>query len=276
MRRTGEATTTSTRSASGASQSAVARIWSLPSSLSPGFALASPPEKRFSTVCGGDAVADQDQRRRACPPRRTSHASALHARCGHRRGLRGRSRSPRSASRRSGSSPATVTPCRLPSSASLASRSACWFCSRGIQVYVVSGARELWACAASGLTHVGVLDLPAPRHLLDHELGVHPDLDRGARGELASEPEPGDRGRSTRPRCWWRPRSCRASSAMSSPVVGVLEQRAVAGRPGVAAGTAVRLDDDRGVTHSPDSEVRTRMRVHSSQRTTRSLGMPCG
>ena len=50
-RRTGEATTASTRSASGASQSAVARIWSRPSSLRPGLALASPPENRFSVVC---------------------------------------------------------------------------------------------------------------------------------------------------------------------------------------------------------------------------------
>ncbi len=37
---------------SGASQSAVARTWSRPSSLRPGLALASPPEKRFSAVSG--------------------------------------------------------------------------------------------------------------------------------------------------------------------------------------------------------------------------------
>ena len=46
--------------------------------------------------------------------------------------------------------PATVTPSRKPSSASLASRSACEFCSRGIQVYVVPAGASFAASAASG------------------------------------------------------------------------------------------------------------------------------
>ena len=114
------------------------------------------------------------------PPAATSRAAAACA-----GGASPGSRSPRSASPPSGSSPATVTAVRCPSSASLASRSACLFCSRGTQVYVVpNGASRL--ASRRQRPHVGVLDLPAARHLLDDELGVHPDLDRRRRARTRS------------------------------------------------------------------------------------------
>ena len=53
--------------------------------------------------------------------------------------------------------------------------------------------------------------------------------------------------------------------------VGVADHGAVAGDPGVAARPAVGLDDE-PAAHSPDSAVRTRMRRHSSQRSTSSSG----
>ncbi len=37
-----------------------------------------------------------------------------------------------------------------------------------------------------------MFDLPAPAHLLDDELGVHPDLDVGVRGEVGRGTQPGD------------------------------------------------------------------------------------
>jgi hypothetical protein len=49
-----------------------------------------------------------------------------------------------------GSDPPTVTPDRNPSSASFASRSACLFCSRGTQVYVVPNGASALASVASG------------------------------------------------------------------------------------------------------------------------------
>ena len=123
-------------------------------------------------------------------------------------------------------------PARRPSSASLASRSACSFWSRGTQVYVVPvGASRL------GLRrqrpHVGVLDLPAPGHLLDHELGVHPDLDVGVRGELL-RPAGGRRSaRSTPRRCWSRRPIVAPSSAITSPVSASLSTAPYAAGPGL-------------------------------------------
>ncbi len=40
--------------------------------------------------------------------------------------------------------------------------------------------------------HVGVLDLPAARHLLDDELGVHPDVDEGVRVQAPGRAQPGE------------------------------------------------------------------------------------
>ena len=67
VRRTGEATTASIRSASGASQSAVARIWARPSSLSPGLALGEPAGEPLADGVRRDAVPHQDQRGRRGP-----------------------------------------------------------------------------------------------------------------------------------------------------------------------------------------------------------------
>ena len=53
--------------------------------------------------------------------------------------------------------------------------------------------------------------------------------------------------------------------------VGVADEGAVAGDPRVAARPAVGLDGE-PAAHSPDSAVRTRMRRHSSQRSTSSSG----
>ena len=148
VRRTGEATTASTPSAIGDSHSATARTWSRPSSLRPGLVLASPPENRFSVVCAvtpcrtrTSVVGGPGRRRpaaelRARPRRRLGAGLSISSI--ERLGLRAprRGRSPRRAS---------------PSSASLASRSACWFCSRGTQVYVVPNGASRLASSASGL-----------------------------------------------------------------------------------------------------------------------------
>ena len=144
MRRTGEVTTASTLSASGESHEATDRIWSRPSSLRPGLALARPPENRFSvvwavtpwrtrtSVVGGPD--DGDQPRARGSPWACSEGLSISS----------------MSDSGSASAPGTLTPARLPSRASLARRSACWFCSRGHQVYVVpDGARRL-ASSASG------------------------------------------------------------------------------------------------------------------------------
>ena len=128
--------------------------------------------------------------------------------------------------------------------------------------------------------HVGVLDLPAAGHLLDDELGVHPDLDLGVRGVArAASRRPAISPEYSATLLLATPIAV-PSSAITVAGVGVLEHGAVRRRAGVAARAAVGLDDDRGVPaarspsvpHRPDSAVRTRIREHSSHRTTRSLG----
>ena len=52
VRRTGDETTASIRSAAGASQPPVARIWSRPSSLRPGLSPPRPPLNFLAAVCG--------------------------------------------------------------------------------------------------------------------------------------------------------------------------------------------------------------------------------
>ena len=167
------------------------------------------------------------------------------------------------------SSPATVTPLRKPSSASLASRSACVFSARGTQVYVVPG-----GASSLGLRrqrpHVGVLDLPAPRHLLDDELGVHPDLDLGVRGELAAIRSPAIRPEYSATLLVATPIVV-PSSASTSPVLASLSTAPYAAGPGLPReppSASMRTT----ATHRPDSDVRTRIREHSSQRTTSSEG----
>ena len=130
------------RSASGASQAAVARTCSRPSSLRPGLSPPSPPENRFADVCGVTPCRTRTsvvgRGRRLAPSRATAPPGP------------GAGSSISSISDGSSAVPGALTPLRLPSSASLASRSAWLFCSRGTQVYVVPNGARLVASAASG------------------------------------------------------------------------------------------------------------------------------
>ena len=120
--------------------------------------------------------------------------------------------------------------------------------------------------------HVGVLDLPAARHLLDDELGVHPDLDLGPGCELLGELAARRSARSTRRRCWSRPRSwCR-------PRRGPRRSSASLSTAPYAAGPGLPRDPPSAsmTTERQPSQtglgVRTRIRWHSSQRMTSSAG----
>jgi hypothetical protein len=110
--------------------------------------------------------------------------------------------------------------------------------------------------------HVRVLDLPVPGHLLDDELGVHPDLEVGLRRVLVVELETGDQPAVLRDVVGGDPdRLGPLGDHLARP--GVAQQGAVRRRARVAARTSVGLDDDRRVLCShqmPDSEVRTRIR----------------
>ena len=120
--------------------------------------------------------------------------------------------------------------------------------------------------------HVRVLDLPAAGHLLDDQLGVHAHLELGLGGVLVEQLEAGDEAAVLRDVVGGDPDGL---GPLGDHLAGVrVEQhRAVGGRTRVAAGPAVGLDLD-GAAHDqmPDSEVRTRIRLHSSQRSTSSSG----
>ena len=109
-----------------------------------------------------------------------------------------------------------------------------------------------------------VLDLPAPGHLLDDELGVHPHRDLAWRRARCAARSPAISPRYSATLLVAMPIDS-TRSASTSPRGGVEHDRAVAGRAGVAARAAVGLDDDRvavaATRHSPDSAVRTRMRA---------------
>ena len=98
--------------------------------------------------------------------------------------------------------------------------------------------------------HVGVLDLPVAGHLLDDQLGVHPDLDLGLRRVLGGELEPGDQAAVLRDVVG---RDADRLAALGDHLtgVGVLEHGAVRRRAGVAAGATVGLDDDADRGRSP-------------------------
>ncbi len=124
--------------------------------------------------------------------------------------------------------------------------------------------------AAGQRSHRRVLDLPAPGHLLHYELGIHPyrDLNRAEiGGGLQSSDQAPVLGDVVR-------LDADGFLALSQhrAGIGVENHRAVAGRPGIAAGAAVRLDDHpkraSSASHSPDSWVRTRIRRQFSQRST--------
>ena len=122
--------------------------------------------------------------------------------------------------------------------------------------------------------HVGVLDLPAARHLLDDELGVHPDLDVGVGRELLGQPQPGDQagvlrdvvGGDADRRCRPRrsPRRCRRPSAPRRTPPG---RGCRASPPSASITTGV---GSRSRLTEPALGVRTRIRWHSSQRITSS------
>ncbi len=120
--------------------------------------------------------------------------------------------------------------------------------------------------------HVFVLDLPAAGHLLHHEFGVHPHLDVGSGVDPLRRPQAGDHAGVLRHVVAGDAHRLRAFG-QDRPGVGVTDQGAVAGTAGIAARSAVGLDDER-TSHPqiPDSGVRTRIRRHSSQRITSSSG----
>ena len=114
-----------------------------------------------------------------------------------------------------------------------------------------------------------MLHPPAAGHLLDHELRVHPDRDRG-RVELGRGAQPGEQP-VVLGHVVGGPPQRRGPLGQHLAGVGVPDHRAVAGRARVAARAAVGLDDQ-PAAHSPDSGVRTRMRRQFSQRSTSSGG----
>jgi hypothetical protein len=104
-------------------------------------------------------------------------------------------------------------------------------------------------CQPAGLhgqrLHVGVLDLPRARHLLDHEPGVHPHFERGAGCVLAVELQPGDQAAVLRDVVGGdADRLAPLGDGLAGG--GVLEHGAVRRRAGVAAGATVGLDPDGG------------------------------
>ena len=159
---------------------------------------------------------------------------------------------------------------RSPSSASLASRSAWVFSARGTHVNDVPTGRESLRLDGQR-PHRGVLDLPVAAHLLDDELRVHPDRDLGSRRVLGGELEAGDQAAVLR-HVVGRDPDALATLGDQVTGLGVLQYGAVRRWSGVPSGTTVRLDDDPPVLRGqrPDSPVRTRIRLQSSQRTTSS------
>ena len=268
VRRTGDDTSASTRSVSGASQSAVARTWSRPSSLRPGLALASPPEKRFSAVSGVTPCRTStsvvrtsvsgDQPRKPTPDGSLLGSQLLERLLG---GL--------------GLLVARDGPLLLLGLGAVVGHAVAQPVERlvgqpvGVLVLLARhpGVRRPERREPVGLQrqrlHVGVLDLPAARHLLDDQLGVHPDLDLGVRGELGRQLQAADQAAVLRDVVGRHP-DRRAVLGDHLAGVGVLEHRAVRRRARVAARAAVGLDHDplvsEGVGHSPDSGVRTRIR----------------
>src|SRR4051794_38451022 len=126
--------------------------------------------------------------------------------------------------------------------------------------------RERGECLFRQQLHVHVLDLPTTGHLLDDQLGVHPHSDLGRRVDLVS-------GRESRDEPAVLRHIVRGDANGLAPLGehlagdGILDDRAVRRPPRVAARAAVGLDEELA-RHSPESAVRTRIRPHSSQRTT--------
>jgi hypothetical protein len=79
-----------------------------------------------------------------------------------------------------------------------------------------------------------MLDLPAPGHLLHHELGVHPDVDISAGGQVGGGFQPGDEAPVLRDVVG---RGAQALVALGEhlPGTGVADHGAVSGRPWITA-----------------------------------------
>ena len=152
---------------------------------------------------------------------------------------------------------------RLPASiASLASRSACLFRSRGIHSYVTCAGREDPRRLGRQRLHVRVLDLPAARHLLDDELGVHPDLDRARPGPAHARPAGRRSGPGTRRRCSWRRRCTRRPRRAS--------------RPSPRRGPPRRSPAGPGLPRDPPSASTMKRRRTTPTAPTRTCGPGCG
>ena len=123
------------------------------------------------------------------------------------------------------------------------------------------------------LAHVGVLDLPAARHLLDDELGVHPHLDLGGRVEVERRLQAGDQA-AVLGDVVGRAADRRGPLGQQPPGLGVPHQRAVAGRARVAPRPAVRLDDERG--RAPQQASGLGGARPGSGRSSRSARTSCG
>ena len=112
-----------------------------------------------------------------------------------------------------------------------------------------------------------MLDLPAPGHLLDHQLGVHPHLDVGAGGQVRSGAQAGDQARVL-------------GHVVGGGAQAVAQLRPASRRsPRRAPGRRSRPGPDcrasrrrprRRARSQPGLGVRTRIRRHSSQRSTSS------
>ena len=112
---------------------------------------------------------------------------------------------------------------------------------------------------------IGMLDLPAARHLLHHQFGIHQHIDLGGAqpGRLI---QPGDQAAVLGDVVGGTPDRLLALGQHRG-VVGRPHHRAVSRRPRVAAGPAIRFDDH---LHWSPSLTRNRIAPHSGQRNTSS------
>ena len=88
-----------------------------------------------------------------------------------------------------------------------------------------------------------MLDLPTPGHLLDDELGVHPDLQLGVGGMFAMKFETGDEPTVFGHVVGGHPDRL-GPFGDDLTGVGIADERAVSGRSGIAPGAAVGFHDD--------------------------------
>src|SRR5450432_149118 len=114
-----------------------------------------------------------------------------------------------------------------------------------------------------------MLYLPTPRHLFDDKTRIQPRFDERLRVDLLR-----------RLKCSEQPAILRNVVRDDAEIFVALRQQfarrrltydgAIAGRSGIAARAAVSFDDEPARAHRPESGVRTRIRRHSSHRSTAS------